>query len=268
MYKLLTMVSAGTLAALGASIVAAQDGETAAIAAGSRSYDLAAFEEISVIGPHRVVVSVGPAFSVRAEGPEQTLADTEVEVDDGRLEIRPIDDDRWEHRCEERDDKGDEDEGRWRWRCWDNYKPATFHITLPRIEAVALVGGGTMQIDRVEGAAFSASLAGSGDLDVATLRVDDARFSIAGSGDLVARGSARHSRVSIAGSGNLQARGVTSENASISIAGSGDVALTVQDDARVSIVGSGDVQIAGPARCSVSRFGGGRVRCGGEDVAS
>ena len=264
MRKVLMIAPVAALAALGASMGAAQDSEPASAASDSRSYDLAAFEEIAVVGPHHVVVSVGPAFSVRAEGPQQTLADTEVEVEDGQLRIHPVDDDRWEQRCGDRDDRRDNR----RWRCWDDYKPATFHVTLPAISGASLVGGGDMRIDRVEGEAFSASLAGSGELDVATLRVDDARFSIAGSGDLIARGSARRSRVSIAGSGNLQAREVTSGDASISIAGSGDVALTVQDDARVSIVGSGDVEIAGPARCSVSRFGGGRVRCNGEEVAS
>lgn len=263
MRELLTLVSAGALAALGASMSAAQGSEPAAVGATSRSYDLAGFEGISVVGPHHIVVSVGPEFSVRAEGSQQTLADTEVEVDNGKLKIHPIDDGRWERRCGDRAN----DHGQ-RWRCWNDYQPATFHVTLPRIEAASLVGSGDMRIDRVEGAEFSASVAGSGDLDVAALRVDDARFSIAGSGDLVARGSARRSRVSIAGSGNLQARGVTSNDASISIAGSGDVALTVQDDARVSIVGSGDVEISGPARCSVSRFGGGRVRCNGENVDS
>lgn len=261
MHKLLTMVSAGALVALGDSISAAQDGGEPQAQSTSRSYDLAAFEKISVTGPHRIVVSVGPAFSVRAEGPQQTLADTEVGVEDGRLKIHPIDDGRWERRCGERNDSEN-----WRRRCWDDYKPATFHVTLPAISGASLVGGGDMRIDRVEGKEFSASLAGSGDLDVAALRVDVARFSIAGSGDLVARGSARRSRVSIAGSGNLQARGVTSDEASISIAGSGDVALTVRDDARVSIVGGGDVEISGPARCTVSRFGGGRVRCNGESV--
>jgi hypothetical protein len=257
MRQLLTLVSLGALAALGASLSAAQDATQESV---SRAYAVADFEEVAVVGPHHVVVSVGPAFSVRAEGPQQTLADTEVEVENGRLKIHPIDDeDYWDRRCGDRRD---------RWRCWDDFQPATFHVTLPRIAAASLVGGGDMRIDRVEGDEFSASVAGSGDLDVAALRVDDARFSIAGSGDLVAGGSARHSRVSIAGSGNLQAREVTSEEASISIAGSGDVALTVQADARVSIVGSGDVEISGPARCAVSRFGGGRVRCNGENVAS
>jgi hypothetical protein len=258
MRKFVTTASFAGLALLGATIVVAQDG---AGATARRGYDLGGFDEISVVGPHHVVVSVGPGFSVRAEGPQQTLADTEVEVDDGRLEIHPVDDeDYWDRRCGERD-------GERRWRCWNDYQPATFHVTLPRIAAASLVGGGDMRIDRVEGADFSAAVAGSGELDVATLRVDDARFSIAGSGDLVARGSARRSHVSIAGSGNLRAREVTSDEASVSIAGSGDVALTVQGAARVSIVGGGDVEIAGPARCSVSRFGGGRVRCNGEEVA-
>jgi hypothetical protein len=262
MRKILTLVSVGALAALGGSMSAAQGNETEAQST-SRTYDLAGFEKISVVGPHHIVVSVGPAFSVRADGPQQTLADTAVEVDDGRLEIHPVDDDRWEQRCGDRDRRDSR-----RWRCWNGYQPATFHVTLPRIDAASLVGGGDMRIDRVEGADFSASVAGSGDLDVAALRVDDARFSIAGSGDLVARGSARNSRVSIAGSGNLRAREVSSTSASISIAGSGNAALTVQDDARVSIVGSGDVEISGPARCSVSRFGGGKVRCNGQNVAS
>jgi hypothetical protein len=264
MRKLLTLVSAGALAALGASMSAAQSGEPAAAGATSRSYDLAGFDGIAAVGPHHVVVSVGPAFSVRAEGSEQTLADTEVEVDNGKLKIHPIDDGRWERRC---GDRANDRDGQ-RWRCWNDYQAATFYVTLPAIESAAMVGGGDMRIDRVEGDKFSASVAGSGDLDVAALRVDDARFSIAGSGDLVARGSARNSRVSIAGSGNLRAREVSSDSASISIAGSGNAALTVQDDAHVSIVGSGDVEIAGPARCTVSRFGGGKVRCNGENVAS
>ena len=265
MRKHLTIVAAASLAAVGASLGAAEDSAVSAAQATSRTYDLGNFESIAVVGPHHVVISVGPGFSVRAEGPQQTLADTEVEVEDGRLKIHPVDDeDYWDRRCGEHGDRRDHGH----WRCWNDYPPATFHVTLPRIAAASLIGGGDMRIDRVEGDEFTASVAGSGDLDVAALRVDDARFSIAGSGDLVARGSARHSRVSIAGSGNLQAREVTSSDASISIAGSGDAALTVQDDAHVSIVGSGNVEIAGPARCTVSRFGAGKVLCNGEKVAS
>ncbi len=259
MHKLSILLSAGALIALGASIGAAQETSQPAVGATGRSYGLADFDGISVVGPHHVVVSVGPGFSVRAEGSQETLADTEVEVENGQLKIHPVDDERWEHRCRDRDDDQDGD----RWRCWNDYEAATFHVTLPRIEAASLVGGGDMRIDRVEGDEFSASVAGSGDLDVSALRVGDARFSIAGSGDLIARGSAGRSRVSIAGSGNLRAREVASTEASVSIAGSGYAELTVANDARVSIVGSGDVEITGGARCSVSRMGSGKVSCNG-----
>ncbi len=249
MNLLLAMTSAAALAALGTSMVAAQDGDQPI----TRSYDLTGFDEVAVVGPHHVVISVGPGYSVRYEGSQQTLEDTTVEVEDGRLKIHPVDDGRWERRWRDQD-----------WRdYWEDYEPATIHVTLPAITAAALVGGGDMRIDRVEGEEFSASVAGSGDMDVAALRVADARFSIAGSGDLIARGSASRSRVSIAGSGNLRAREVTSNEASVSIAGSGAAELTVEDDASVSIVGSGDVDIAGNARCSVSRFGSGNVRCAG-----
>ena len=149
MRYLVTMVSIGALAALGATMVAAQDGGGEAMV--SRTYDLAGFEGVSVVGPHHVTISVGPAFSVRAEGPQQTFDDTEVEIEDGRLKIHPVEDDRWERRRRGRDD----------WDGWDDYKPATFHVTLPRLEAVSLVGGGEMSVDRVEGEEFSASVAGS-----------------------------------------------------------------------------------------------------------
>src|SRR5690606_10118953 len=259
MRTLLTVASFAGLALLGATLVVAQGGT--AVPQSSRNYDLSGFDEISVVGPHRVTVSVGPRFAVSAEGPAQALADTEVFVEDGGLRIRPVDDDRWERRCDARDRDGDR-----RRRCINDYEPASFHVSLPRISSASLVGNGGMTIDRVEGTDFSAAVAGTGELDVATLRVDDAQFSIAGSGTLVARGSAHRSRVSIAGSGTLNGRDITSDEASISIAGSGDVALTVRDDARVSIVGGGNVEIAGPAHCSVSGFGGGRVRCNGRQV--
>ena len=147
MRKLLMIAPVAALAALGASMSAAQDSEQASAASTSRSYDLGAFEEIAVVGPHHVVVSVGPAFSVRAEGPQQTLADTEVEVEDGQLEDpparrRPLGAPLRRPR-RRRDNR--------RWRCWDDYQPATFHVTLPRISGASLVGGGDMRIDRVEG---------------------------------------------------------------------------------------------------------------------
>jgi len=240
-------IAAAGLAASGATTGLAQDN---AAGGDRRSYDLAGFDEISMVGPHHVIVSVGDRFSVSAEGPRETLEHTDVVVEGDRLKIQPKGDDPWWERRREGDH-------------WPDYQAATYRVTLPRLAAASLAGSGDIRVDRVDGEAFSGSVAGSGLLDVAALEVDSARFSIAGSGNLEARGTARESRVSIAGSGELRARDVSSETASVSIAGSGDAALTVASEARVSIVGSGDVDIAGPAHCSVSRLGSGRVTCNG-----
>ena len=120
-----------------------------------------------------------------------------------------------------------------------------------------------VRVDRIAGESFESSIAGSGELSIVAMEVEEANFNIGGGGDITASGTAREVRVSIAGSGEVGATGLRSETASVSITGSGDVELTVMDDANVSIVGSGDVDIAGPGRCSVTRFGSGDVNCEG-----
>lgn len=228
-------------AVLGLGSVAA-NAQQAAASKSPRSYQVAGFDSVSAAGPHNVIVTVGGAASVRAEGPADALDRMEVFVEDGDLEIRP----RREFRNNYR---------------WDDRQRATFYVTAPLLKAAAVAGSGDMKIDRVDGERFSGAIAGSGNLDVASLRVSSAQLSIAGSGDLSARGSAGRSDLSIAGSGNLRLGQLASRTASVSIAGSGNVDLNAEETVSVSIIGSGDVAVAGNARCSVTKIGGGSVRC-------
>lgn len=237
------MVAAGLLstAVLGLGSVAANAQQPAASAA-QRSYRVGTFDSISAAGPHNVVVTVGGAASVRAEGPADALDRMEVIVDGKDLKIRP----RREFRNNYR---------------WQNGQRAIYYVTAPRLEAAAVAGSGDMRIDRVDGEHFSGAIAGSGNLDVGSLRVSRASLSIAGSGNLSARGSAGRSDLSIAGSGNLKLGQLANRTASVSIAGSGNADLNAADTVSVSIIGSGDVAVAGTARCSVSRIGSGSARC-------
>jgi len=58
------------------------------------------------------------------------------------------------------------------------------------LAATAAVAVGGVAMAQQDGEAFSAAVAASGRLDIASLSVDEARFSVAGSGDLAARGRA------------------------------------------------------------------------------
>jgi len=247
MEKLFALSSIGLVTGIAGTVLTAQQVDAVpagAQMAGEQGYSVTDFQSVTAVGPNAVVISVGAAPSVRASGGQEALDLYEVVVEDGEFKIQPKDENSWVgHR--------------------PRLEPGTYYVTVPRLSGATLTGSGDMSVDRVDGGKFSATVPGSGTLDIGALAVDDARFTIAGSGDLTARGAARTSHISIAGSGDAQARGVASDAASISIAGSGDAALTVNGNADVSIVGSGDVDIGGSASCAVSRMGSGKVRCDG-----
>ncbi len=212
-------------------------------ALGQRSFNLAGFDAVSVAGPHDVVVAVGSAHSVRAEGDQETLDRLEIKVEGGNLKIGTK--------------KGNWSIG------WSKDRPKTrIFVTLPSIRAAAIAGSGDMQVDRVQADRFKAAIAGSGDLQIQQLQVGDAEFSIAGSGNITARGTAQRADISIAGSGDVNLEAVEMRTAEVSIVGSGDVRARAMETADVSIMGSGDVVLSGPARCNVSKRGSGSVRCG------
>lgn len=235
---------AATVLALGACnmIADAQEGSSSGGEArmDQRSYDVGTFDSVSLGGHHNVVVTVGPAASVRAEGHTAELDRLEIEVRGDTLRI------------------GSKRDG---WRMGRS-RPVTVHVTTPELRAASLGGSGDMKIDGVEGERFAASIGGSGDIHVGALRVGEARFSVAGSGGIRAAGSASRTKVDIAGSGGINIAGLDAEQATVSIAGSGDVRARATRTAAVSIVGSGDVTMSGGAECSVSKMGSGSVRCG------
>lgn len=239
------LIGSVTAAALGGALAAASS-----VSAEQKRYEVAGFDSVSQVGPNNVVIQVGPTASVRAEGSQEALDLMKVVVENGELKILP--------KRERRDWGHGED--------WDNVEPATFYITLPRLEAAAMVGSGDMTVDRIAGDRFSASVAGSAKVDIASLSAADVSLSVAGSGEVNAHGAVDRLQVSVAGSGKVQAHELASNSASVSIAGSGNVDLTVKDTARVSTVGSGDVAIAGGALCTVSSFGSGQTRCNGAVV--
>ncbi len=212
---------------------------------GQRSFDVGQFETVSLGGSYDVVVTVGPAPSVRAEGDAEEIERMEVRVEEGDLHIG------------RKKDKRGFSLG------FRSHGPVTVHVTTPMLSAAAVGGSGDMRIDRVEGRRFAASVGGSGDIRIAALKVEEARFSVAGSGGITAAGSAARSDISVAGSGDINVGGVESRTATISIVGSGDVRAKAMDTADVSIAGSGDAILDGTARCSVSKTGSGDVRCRG-----
>ncbi|WP_114953999.1 head GIN domain-containing protein [Sphingosinicella terrae] len=209
-------------------------------APGARSFEVGAFQSISLEGAHDVVVTVGGTTSVRAEGDAEALDHLEIGVENGTLRV-----------ATRRDGWFGRNQGR-----------ATVYVTAPSLAGASIGGSGDMRIDRVQAEAFDASVAGSGDIEIGTLQARRAEFSIAGSGNIRAAGTAEETDITIAGSGDADLEGLQVRRASVSIAGSGDASLQASEAVGGSIIGSGNVNVRGTARCSLSKLGSGDLNCG------
>lgn len=237
-----SLVLGGALLALGACTSAAdgQAGGTGGSAA-QQSFRVGDFQSVSLEGSHDVVVTVGGAPSVRAEGDAEAIERLDIRVENGELRI------------------GTRRDGMF--SGFRHHRGVTVHVTAPALNGAVIGGSGDMRIDRVQAQAFVASIGGSGDMEIATLQSRRADFSIAGSGGIRAAGAAEEAEISIAGSGSMELDGLTARRASVTVAGSGDVSLRATESVDGSIMGSGGLTVRGSARCSVSKLGSGTISC-------
>jgi hypothetical protein len=209
-----------------------------------RDFPVGAFQKVTLAGSHDVVVTVGGAPSVRAEGDKAAIDRLDIRVENGELTIRNRDHEGWS---------------------WDfggsHHNRVTIYVTAPTLAAATLAGSGDMKIDKIAGSDFTATVGGSGDIAVANLQVAQAHLTIAGSGNINASGKAQRASISVAGSGDLVARGLEIGNATISVVGSGDITTRATQAADVTVMGSGDVRLSGGAKCTVHKMGSGDVQC-------
>jgi hypothetical protein len=206
-----------------------------------RSFEVGAFQSVALQGPHNVVVTVGGAASVRAEGDSAALDMLDIRVENERLVVGTR--------------RG------WSWRGGGG--EVTIHVTAPALQAASIGGSGDMRIDRVQSDRFEASIGGSGDMAIGALQAREAEFSIAGSGGIRAAGSAEAADISIAGSGDMTLGELQTRRTHVSVMGSGNISVQASEAVDGSIMGSGDVNVRGAARCNVSRMGSGSVNCSG-----
>ena len=211
---------------------------------GSRSFALSDFDQVALRGSDDVNVMTGKAFAVSATGPQSSLDQLEIVVEDGVLKIGRKSGSSWHIGWSRNSDKG-----------------VKVMVTMPVIRGAKLSGSGDMTVDHATADAFLASLAGSGNLNVGNVQAKVVKLNLAGSGDLMIGGRTRLVDISSAGSGDVTAKALDAETAEISLAGSGNASVRATGSASVSLVGSGDVQITGTSQCKTSKLGSGSVTC-------
>jgi putative autotransporter adhesin-like protein len=118
-------------------------------------------------------------------------------------------------------------------------KSPLYRITVTDLRSIEIDGSGDVKVDHLDGAALTAGITGSGDMQL-NGRVDELALSIEGSGDIDAT--------------ELQAK-----RAKIRMSGSGDATVNASDTLDVQLSGSGDVRYVGSPKLTKDVRGSGSV---------
>ena len=212
--------------------------------AAERTYSVTDFDRIQVDGPYRVSLRTGLSSGARAEGSAEALDRVAIDVQSGILRIR-------RNRS-----------------AWSGYpgeggaEPVTVVLTTRELRTAAVVGSGSLDIDRVRGLRADLSVSGSGRLTVEAVDADNLMIGLLGGGRIILSGRAKQIKATIQGSGDLAAAGLSADDAQIASDTSGNVTVAVARTAKVTATGPGDVEILGTPTCTVQAKGPGQVLCG------
>jgi len=133
-------------------------------------------------------------------------------------------------------------------------------VVAPQVNAVASAGSGDIEIDTMKVPRLALSITGSGDLRAKGLATEDLSIGIAGSADLKLAGQASRMTIDLSGSGEVDASDLRSDDVTVGIAGSGDATVHAARKLVASIAGSGDVRYSGDPTVQRSIAGSGSVR--------
>jgi hypothetical protein len=216
----------------------------APVGAADRSYSVTDFDRVQVDGPYRVTLTTGRSSAARAQGSVQALDQVSVDVQGGTLRV-----------SRNRSALGSypaADPG-----------PVAIALTTRDLRSAAVVGSGSLDIDRAKGLRVDVSVSGSGRLNVGAVEADTLVVGLLGSGRITLAGRTKQLKAAVQGSGDLAATGLTADEAQIGSDTAGNVVVAVARTAKVTSAGAGDVEIIGSPACTVTSKGSGRVICGG-----
>lgn len=140
--------------------------------------------------------------------------------------------------------------------------PVTIALSTPELATAALLGSGSLTVDRMRAPRVTLTAEGAGRLAVHTIEADNASLAIAGSGAIDAAGRAKLAVAVARGAAEIHAPDLQVADLTLTSETAGTVSMQATRSAKVTALGIGAVEVAGPAGCEVKKVGGGPLRCG------
>ncbi len=154
-----------------------------------------------------------------------------------------------------------------------------FYLTVPTLESLSISGTGSAEAPDLESKRFSATVSGTGDVQIESLDVNTAELEITGTGGAeiaclqgarleveisgtgaatIEEGRVKHQEVELSGSGSYKAQDLESETAQVEVSGVGTATLWATETLDAEVSGSGNIRYRGAptVRSEVSGVGG------------
>lgn len=208
-----------------------------------RNYSVTDFDRVQVEGPYQVTLSTGRSSGAKATGSRQAIDRLSLEVQGRILRIRP-------------------NRSGWGGYPGEGVGTVRIEISTRDLRVAAVVGSGSLTVDKARGLRLDLSVSGSGRLGVASVDADNLVIGLLGSGKIQLAGKAKQLRATIQGSGDLDAAGLKADDAQINADTAGHVEMAVVRTAKIRALGPGNVDIVGSPTCTVDARGAGIVKCG------
>ncbi len=120
-------------------------------------------------------------------------------------------------------------------------------VKCPTLSRAVLSGSGDIFAKGFSSDYFTATLSGSGDLEINNLIIgNDLEVTNSGSGEFILDGKATNSVYVLTGSGDINARDFKVDNCSVTLAGSGKMRVNFISRLTGLLSGSGDIRYIGP----------------------
>lgn len=214
----------------------------AGASAAERTFSIADFQRIRVVGPFRVEVVADRLTTARGKGSHDALDRVRLDVQGQTLFVRL-----------DRTNFGGSD---------SQDPPAVITIRAPALKEATLAGSGSLSLTGMKGLRVAVVVEGSGSLSAKNVQADRMDIGVVGTGTVTLAGKARNATITGRGAGSVNGRALSVDDLSVTWESAGDADLTAKRTAKVSATGTGNVVVAGRPACTVSNDGNGQVSCG------
>ncbi len=210
--------------------------------AAERTFSLADFQRIRVVGPFRVEVIADRLTTARGKGSNDALDRVRLDVQGQTLFVR----------LDRTNFGGAEDKG----------PPAVITIRAPALKEATLAGSGSLSLNGMKGLRVAVVVEGSGSLSVTNVQADRMDIGVVGTGTVTLAGKARNAIVTGRGAGSVKGSALSVADLAVTWESAGDAELAAVRTAKVTSTGTGNVLVSGKPACTVSNGGNGQVTCG------